>query len=198
MDSAKATTKQWISDAKVNPLPYAWIGSAVISVFIPFVIFVICRANYNQWDAYHHEDEYSLGALIFIYIWSLLSFGAIAYLGWDYIRTERLGDKTFLVMLAVFGNASFIACLLAITGMRALDGHNWDGRTFSLFPTLLVMTYAFWTFLAAAFGGFLFFKKYNQMKQQQKQQNGGEDDAYQRQTDDEAPPVNAPPIGNLA
>lgn len=194
---ALAVKKKVSAEAKTNPLSFSWLVSALVSVIVPFLIYWICRARNYEWDGYH-DDEQALGALIFVYLWSLVSFAVFVYFGFLHIRNGEEGTTFFLVMLAVFGNASFIACLLALCSMRALDGHNWDGRLFSLFPSLLVVTYAFWTFLSAAFAGGLLFKKYHDLKKQQKETAANGDDVYQRQLDDGAPPMNVTPSGNLA
>lgn len=190
MENASAATKTWAHDTKANPLPFAWLLSCFISVVLPLFIFLICHRRYALTEKYDddnnsdkkRDDDYSeqsLGALIFVYLWTLISFLIIVYFGNQHIRNAQESDRSFLLMLGMFANLSFVACILSVSNMQALDGHTWDGRYFSLFPSMMAVTYALWAFLCAAFGGVLCYNKYNKMKKV--------NEAYQRQTDAETP-----------
>jgi hypothetical protein len=107
----------------------------------------------------------------------LLSFIVVVFVGHKFFRDPQ--DKSFLAVLVVFADLAFVACILSASNLSALDGREWDGRWFSLFPSCLLLTYALWTVLCVAFAGMLYMKI--------RKSDKAEDDAYQRQMDEESP-----------
>ena len=93
----------------------------------------------------------------------------------------------------MFANMSLVASILSATNLRALDGRNWDGRVFSLFPSCMMLTYTLWTLIGVLFSLGIFYKKYKTLKEENKQSCQLEEDeegAYQRQSDEEEADAN--------
>lgn len=192
MDKAKEATKKWADDTRKNPLPFIWLVSSVVSVVLPLLIFWVCRSRYGSYykeykDYYDDHPELRLGALVFVYLWTLVLFIIFVFLGRRFIMSGNTKDNAFLIILIMFGNLSFVAFILSLSNLHALDGHSWDGRFFSLFPSLLAVTFALWTLLCVIFTGAVIFVKFKIVEKGAAQAGH---DAYHRQSDEETPVEN--------
>lgn len=176
LEKASESTKLWANEVKSAPLLLAWYLCAFLSVFIPLLVFIICRSRFDIADDPNNYDEQKIGALIFVYIWMLISFCVVVYVGHKFFLNPQ--DKSFFVTLVTFANLAFVACILSASIISALDGHEWNGRMYSLFPACMLLTFALWTALCVVFAGVLYWR----MK---KASDKVEEDAYQRQPDEE-------------
>lgn len=136
---------------------------------------------YNLWygnEEERREEEQGSGALVFVYLWTLVMFLAIVYYGHQHIRNSST-NKNFLLALCMFANLSFVACILVGANMRGMEERAVEEYGFfGLFAGCMVVTYALWTFLCSVFCGILY-KPSNQ-----KEYDSSASD-YQRQTDDD-------------
>ena len=181
LESASSSTKKWAQNVCSSPLLLAWYLCAFLSVIVPLVVFVICHARFDIKDDPNNYDEQRLGALVFVYVWMLLSFLVVVCVGHKYFHNPE--DKSFLAVLVLFADLAFVACILSASNLSALDGREWDGRWFSLFPSCMLLTYALWTFLCVAFAAMVYMSM--------RKRNKVEHDAYQRQQDEGTPRIKA-------
>jgi cytochrome b len=189
----KEAATQWVEKTKERPLPILFNGCCFLSVVVPLVVFGVARSReYGYYYEHKHESEYSLGALVFVYIWTILFFAVVVYFGNQHMLSGSEDSHVFRVLLLSWANMSLVASILSATNLRALDGKNWDGRVFSLFPSCMVVTYALWAAIGIMFSLGIFYKKYKSLKEE-KQRPEETEGAYQRQPDEEEPSSSVPP-----
>jgi len=204
LDTCSHSTRQWLYDIRQSPLLLAWNLTAILSVLVPLITYWICASRnpenddngwtwwwnnnnennndnergwwYNLWSGgeERRDEEQGSGALVFVYLWTLVMFVILVYYGHGHIKNTS-DNRTFLLALIMFANLAFVACILTACSMQMDERQVEERGFFGVFAMCMVVTFALWTFLCAVFCGILY-------KPNQKEYDGRASD-YQRQTD---------------
>lgn len=157
---------------------------------------------YNLWfgggegeEQRREEEQGASAALVFVYLWTLGLFCFIVYQGHHHIQSlqhnktlfwnnNKTGeDRSFLMVLFLFVNLAFVACILVACNLRGMDERVWEEYGFfGMFASCMFVTYALWTFWGSVFCGILY-KPSGQKEYDSSSNNNNTASDYQRQDD---------------
>ena len=105
------------------------------------------------------EQGAASGALIFLYLWSLILFSAGLYYGYRVIMSQQYSLKPLVAGLIVFANMSFVTMILlgGLEGGVQTEGPEVEELGFyAQFAVMLFLTNFLWMVFGIAFAAFLY------------------------------------------